>query len=167
MSCEQVWDEWEQFLLDDLKESRCWLSFHDGSAEVLVGLGVGDAAHSLTPELSAETYDNIDRQWPAQVQDIKEQIEGIDAFMLDLKKLARATDRRVGSFAKKTQAEKRSRNMTREDVVHELTTLRDEYQRNYKRYEQQRDMRPSERAMTLAHYSLKISALQYAITELS
>lgn len=87
MSCDQVWDEWEQFLLDDLKESQCWLSFHDGSAEVLVGLGVGDAAHSLTPQLSAETYDNVAVQWPGQVRDIQEQIEGIDAFMLDLKNL--------------------------------------------------------------------------------
>lgn len=56
--------------------------------------------------------------------------------------------------------------MNNSEALNELIKLRNEDQQMYTLCQQSKKIRPSERIMTLAKYSMRISALQVAITML-
>jgi hypothetical protein len=97
----EMWDEMDKYLQEDLEKSYCSISFHEGKTRAFIGLGTGDVAHELDVELDWAAYDEhgglpkYHVPSPAQIEDIYEQIAGIDKFIGELTKLRKLLADRV------------------------------------------------------------------------
>lgn len=92
---QSLWEALDGAIQEELEKSRCWVDFHDGKPRALVGIGSGDIAHEIDVELDWEAYGGPDDvimpadhiPSPAQIEDIEQQIAGIDKFTEELKKI--------------------------------------------------------------------------------
>ena len=91
-----VVDAWLQ---EYLKGRCCYLSFNEGKPEILLGLGHGDVAEVFTPELMLDDYGMLKGlETPMQVDDIRQQIKGIKAFVAQLEDALRHLESRIATF---------------------------------------------------------------------
>jgi siderophore synthetase component len=77
----------DEFVTERLAGVTCMIEFTDGKVGAFVGVGPGDIAFLAEVELSIDDYAEIEDPFPAQVEDIREQLTGINKFIDQLVQL--------------------------------------------------------------------------------
>jgi siderophore synthetase component len=93
----------EEFVTEQLTGARCWIDFNDSKVRAFIGIGHGDIAFKARVEISIDDYVEVEQPYPAQMEDMREQLVGLETFINDLMKakeqLQAALDRKEQQLA--------------------------------------------------------------------
>lgn len=78
MNDPDLWKEIDTVLADEMKRSKCYLTFYDNRPQVLVGLGDGDATISIDIE------NTLDFSEPLNDDDRRNHIVGLETMIATL-----------------------------------------------------------------------------------
>jgi siderophore synthetase component len=93
----------EEFVTEQLTGAQCWIDFNDSKVRAFIGIGHGDIAFKARVEIAIDDYVEVEQPYPAQMEDMREQLVGLETFINDLMKakeqLQAALDRKEQQLA--------------------------------------------------------------------